>query len=90
MTFACTDCSTCGKCYDKNSVCPQGGEAILLTDDACSACGAPITDDMREVAIQAYKDMKKKEHDQSLELAAEAKQKREEQAKNRVKYPWED
>ena len=50
MTFACTDCSRCGKCYDKHGVCAACGGAINLLDDACPACGEPITDAMRAVS----------------------------------------
>ena len=46
MTFACTDCSRCGKCYDKHSTCPQCAGPINLLEDACPNCGEPITDAM--------------------------------------------
>ena len=51
MTFACTDCSRCGKCYDKHGTCAACGGAINLLDDACPACGEPITDDMRPAPV---------------------------------------
>ena len=89
MTFACTDCSRCGKCYDKHSTCAVCGGDINLLEDACPACGEPITDEMRSRAKQAYLTKKKAEHEKSLELAAAAKRKREEQRKSRPVYPWE-
>jgi len=54
MSISCVDCANCGKCYDKNSTCPSCAESINLLDDACPACGEPITDAMRESARQAY------------------------------------
>lgn len=90
MTFACTDCSRCGKCYDKHALCTACGGDIYLLDDACPACGEPITQAMRDAARQAYMDRKKIEHDQILELAAAAKRRREQQAQAaRPVYPWE-
>lgn len=89
MTFACTDCSRCGKCYDKHSTCAACGSAINLLDDACPQCGEPITDDMRMRAKQAYLDKKKVEHQQILALAAEAKRKRVANARAHPAYPWE-
>ena len=74
MTFACTDCSRCGKCYDKHGV--------------CAACGEPITDAMRERAKQAYLEQKKAEHARILELAAAAKARREERPA--PVYPWDE
>jgi predicted amidophosphoribosyltransferase len=89
MTFACTDCSRCGKCYDKNSVCSNCGNAINLLDDCCPVCGEPITDEMRDKARQVYKDQKKVEHEKIVALAQEAKRKREQENKERPAYPWE-
>ena len=90
MTFSCTDCSRCGKCYDKHGHCARCGGDINLLDEACSACGEPITDDMRETARQAYMNEKRIEHEKIIALAQAAKRKREEQKKSRPKYPWED
>lgn len=91
MTFACTDCSSCGKCYEKNSTCDECGGAIYLLDDACPTCGEPITDEMRDAARQAYMDRRRAEKQDILRLAAEAKRRRleAEAAKPKVKYPWE-
>lgn len=61
MTYACTDCSKCGKCYDKDSTCAACGGAIYLLDEACPTCGEPITDGMRQIARRAYMARKKKE-----------------------------
>ena len=88
MTFACTDCSRCGKCYDKHGVCAACGGAINLLDDACPACGEPITDAMRERAKQAYLEQKKAEHARILELEAAAKARREERPA--PVYPWDE
>ena len=90
MTFACTDCSRCGKCYEKNSTCAACGGGIYLLDDACPACGEPITEDMRMAAKRAYMDKKKIEHDMIVQLAQAAKAKRAQQQGKRPKYPWED
>lgn len=90
MTFACTDCSRCGKCYDKHAACPACGGSINLLEDACPACGEPITDDMRARAKQAYLDKKKIEHDRVLALAAEAKKRRESQQRPEPVYPWDE
>lgn len=90
MTFACTDCSRCGKCYEKNSTCAACGGDIYLLDNACPSCGEPITDEMRAAAKNAYMDRKRVEHEKIVELALAAKKKREEAQKNRPKYPWED
>ncbi len=88
MTFACTDCSSCGKCYPKNSTCKACGGEIYLLDDACPTCGEPITDAMRQAAQDAYKAKRKKDRDMVFELAAAARKKREETQK-KVVYPWE-
>ncbi len=88
MTYACTDCSSCGKCYDKQSVCGACGGAISLLDDACPACGEPITDEMRERARRAYMERRKKDREAVFELAAAARKKRE-AAQKHVVYPWE-
>ena len=87
-TIACTDCSRCGKCYDKHGVCAACGGAVNLLDDACPACGEPITDAMRDRAKQAYLDKKKAEHARILELAAAAKARREERPV--PVYPWDE
>lgn len=91
MTFACTDCSTCGKCYPKESVCAACGGEINLLDEVCPACGEPITEEMRQTARKAYMAKKAKDKEYILELAAAAKQKRlEDQAKKpKVVYPWD-
>ena len=89
MTFACTDCTRCGKCYDKNSICPACGNPIYLLDDACPACGEPITDEMRNVAKQAYIDKKRAEKEKILALAEAARKRRAAQAPQKVVYPWE-
>ena len=57
-------------------------------DDACPACGEPITDDMRARAKQAYLDKKKVEHDRILELAAAAKARRVERPA--PVFPWDE
>ncbi len=88
MTYACTDCSTCGKCYPKESVCAVCGGAINLLDDSCSACGEPITDAMRETAREAFKAKRKADRDQVFALAAAARKKRE-AVQKKVVYPWE-
>lgn len=89
MTIACTDCSRCGKCYDKHAICKQCGGDIDLLEDACPTCGEPITDAMREAAKQAYIDKRKADHDQVIALAAAAKAKREAEARPKPKYPWD-
>lgn len=89
MTIACTDCSRCGKCYDKHSNCKACGADINLLDDACPSCGEPITDAMRETARQAYIAKRKNDHDQVIALAAAAKAKRKAQARPKPVYPWE-
>ena len=75
MTFACTDCSRCGKCYDKHSTCPN--------------CGEPITDAMRDAAKQKYLAKKRIEHQKIVELAQQAKKRREQQERPKPVYPWE-
>lgn len=89
MTFACTDCSTCGKCYEKQATCKACGKEISLLDESCTFCEEPITDKMRERARSAYMDAKKQEHNQILELAAQAKKKRKEKEADRPEYPWD-
>ncbi|WP_172136116.1 hypothetical protein [Adlercreutzia sp. ZJ473] len=89
MTFSCTDCSRCGKCYDKRSTCAACGGDINLLDDACPNCGEPITDVMRSRAKQAYLAKKKVEHEQIIALAAAAKKRREANQTPRPVYPWE-
>ena len=87
MTFACTDCSRCGKCYDKHAVCAGCGNDINLLDDACANCGTSITDSMRARAKQAYIDKKKAEHNNILMLAAAAKARRQNQAGSAPSFP---
>lgn len=89
MTFACTDCSRCGKCYDKQGVCARCANPINLLDDACGNCGEPITDEMRERAKRAYIEKKKAEHQRVVELALAAKRKRERESRPKPIYPWE-
>lgn len=90
MTFSCTDCSRCGKCYDKNSTCPSCGGAINLLDDFCHACLEPITEEMRDRAKQAYLDEKKVERDRIIALASAAKERRlKEGRQGEVVYPWD-
>lgn len=90
MTFACTDCSRCGKCYENNSICAVCGGDIYLLDSACPTCGEPITDKMRAEAKREYIDRKRVEHEQIVQLAIAAKKKRDAAQKSRPKYPWED
>lgn len=91
MTFSCTDCSRCGKCYDKKSKCASCGGDINLLDDLCPSCKEPITDEMRSHAKRAYMEKKRTEHDGILALAAAAKARRErESALSTVVYPWEE
>lgn len=89
MTFACTDCSRCGKCYDKHAVCSDCGSDINLLDDACLNCGKPITEALRAQAKQIYIDKKKAEHDSILMLAAAAKARRESVASPKPSFPWD-
>ena len=91
MTFACTDCSTCGKCYEKNSTCAACGGAIYLLDDACPTCGEPITDEMRQTARKAYMDRKAQDKKKIIELAQAAKARRlaAEASRPKVVYPWD-
>ncbi len=63
MTYACTDCSKCGKCYNKISECASCGEEINLLDECCARCGEPITEDMRQCAKKAFMEQKKKERE---------------------------
>lgn len=88
MTYACTDCSSCGKCYDKHSTCAACGGAINLLDDSCPACGEPITEAMRDEARRAYKDKRRADRDWVFQLAAAAREKRQATQK-KVVYPWE-
>ena len=76
MTFACTDCSRCGKCYEKHTFCPNCGNAIFLLDDKCPVCAEPITDAMRNKAKKAYMERKRKEKEKVLELVKQAKSNR--------------
>ena len=89
MTFACTDCSQCGKCYEKHSTCGRCGTDINLLDMACQQCGEPITDEMRNEAKRKYIEEKKREKDYIKQLALEAKKRREAQPQRKVVYPWE-
>lgn len=89
MTFACTDCSRCGKCYDKHSTCQQCAGPINLLEDACPNCGEPITDAMRDAAKQKYLAKKRIEHQKIVELAQQAKKRREQQERPKPVYPWE-
>ncbi len=90
MTFACTDCSTCGKCYDKHAYCRACGSKINLLDEACPQCLEPITEEMREKAKKVYLDKKRAEHQQILALAAAAKARRKKDAKPKPVYPWDN
>ena len=36
MTFACTDCSRCGKCYDKHGTCAACGGSLELQSGTTS------------------------------------------------------
>lgn len=63
MSISCVDCSSCGKCYPKDSTCSQCGGVISLLDDRCPECKEPITDAMREAARQAYMQKKRDERD---------------------------
>ena len=90
MTFSCVDCTTCGKCYEKQSTCEQCGGEIHLLDEACTSCGEPITEEMREQAKKKYIDRRREERDAVLRFAAAAKKRQEEADAARPKYPWED
>ena len=63
MTYACTDCSKCGKCYNKVSTCSSCGHEINLLEDACPQCGESITEAMRHVAKKRFMAEKKKERE---------------------------
>ncbi len=63
MTTSCVNCASCGKCYQKEAVCLNCGSEINLLDNACVACGNPITEEMRESARQAYVQQKMDAHD---------------------------
>ena len=89
MTFACTDCSRCGKCHDKHSICARCGADINLLDDECPQCGEPITEEMRNAAKQKYIAEKKEEKEYIKKLALEAKKRRDAQPHHKVVYPWE-
>lgn len=89
MTYACSDCSNCGKCYPKHEPCPSCGEDIYLLDDKCPHCGAPITDEMRETARHKYMDYKRGLREKVYVLAQKA-QAEERAARPKVVYPWDE
>lgn len=88
MTISCSDCSSCGKCYPKEQKCPSCGADIFILDNACKACGAPITDEMRDIAKKEFMAMRAKERQKVGVLAQEAKKRRLATAK-KVVYPWD-
>ena len=63
MTYACTDCSKCGKCYNKISRCSSCGEEINLLEQACPNCGEPITEQERQEAKKLFMLKKKQERE---------------------------
>jgi len=88
VTYACSDCSNCGKCYPKEQKCPTCGADIYMLDDACAACGAPITDEMRLVVKKKFMAERAKQREKVFELAQAAKKKRE-ATQRKVVYPWD-
>lgn len=68
MSISCTDCSRCGRCYNKDSTCARCGSPIFLLDDNCVSCGEPITDEMREAARAIYMRQKKEERRMLFEM----------------------
>lgn len=72
MTFQCGDCSKCGKCYPKIGRCPECDGSIHLTEmDCCPACGAPVTQEMRQSAQRAFMKTKRKQFEALFLKSAE-------------------
>lgn len=63
MSISCVNCSSCGKCYEKETDCATCGATIILLEKACPACGEPITEDMRDQARHAYMTRKQEERE---------------------------